>query len=110
MKGKMAIIGDGDSVLVFKAVGIDAYGTESGEEARRILTKLAKEYQIIFVTDKLAKELKETADSFSSSAYPIILTLPSMSGSSGYGYEVLKREMERALGIDILFKDGDGEN
>ena len=26
MKGKTAIIGDGDSVLAFRAVGMDAYG------------------------------------------------------------------------------------
>ena len=44
-----AIIGDGDSVLAFKAGGVDAYSVSHVEQARDVLKKLAKEYQIIFI-------------------------------------------------------------
>lgn len=105
MKGKMAIIGDGDSVLAFKAVGIDAFSEQNTEKAKSLLIKLAKSYHIIFVTDTLAKEIDDTVSKYVNSAYPIIIPVPSKTGSNGYGEEMLKRQMERALGVDILFND-----
>ena len=52
MKGKMAIIGDGDSVLAFTAGGVDAFSAESAEKAENLIKKLAKEYQVIFQLKK----------------------------------------------------------
>jgi len=59
MKGKMAIIGDGDSVIAFTAGGIDAFSVNSPEKAGETLKKLAKTYQIIFITDVLAVEIDD---------------------------------------------------
>ncbi len=42
---------------------------------------------------------------FDEEAYPVVLSIPSKSGSTGYGAEVLKSAMERALGVDILFNN-----
>lgn len=39
----------------------------------------------------------------------MILAIPSGKGSTGYGDELLKRAMERALGVDILFNKGTGK-
>ena len=50
MAEKMAILGEGDSVLAFKACGIDAYYASEREEAKDLLRKLAKQYTIIFIT------------------------------------------------------------
>ena len=55
MQGKMAIIGDSDSILAFKAGGVDAYGATDAIMAKETLKKLAKEYEVIFITDDLAK-------------------------------------------------------
>ena len=109
MKGKMAIIGDGDSVLAFSAVGIDAFSVTNIEDADEILKKLAKEYRIIFITDIIAKQIDETIKKYLTSPYPIILSVPSKDGSNGYGMDGLKKAMEKALGVDILFnKEEDG--
>ena len=51
MIGKMAIVGDGDSITVFKAAGVAAFPAENEGKAREILRKIAKEYKIIFLTD-----------------------------------------------------------
>ncbi len=107
MKGKIAIIGDGDSVLAFKAVGIDAYPVTDGEQAGETLKKLAKSYAIIFVTDVIAKEIDEIISRYVASTYPIVMSVPSKSGSNGYGIEKIKHAMEKALGVDILFNDKD---
>ena len=109
MKGKMAMIGDGDSVLVFKAVGIDAYAVSGAEEARGLLASLADTHEMIFVTDTLARDMSDVISRYNSSAYPIIIPVPSENGSNGHGYEILRKQTEKALGVDILFNGGKGE-
>lgn len=109
MKGKMAIIGDGDSVLAFKAGGVDAYSVQNSEQARDILRKLAKSYQIIFITDDIAKQIDDLIKKYLTSPYPIVLSVPSKKGSNGYGMEGLKKSMDKALGVDILFNNKEEE-
>lgn len=109
MKGKMAIIGDGDSVLAFKACGVDAYPVTNSLNARELLKDLAKKYQIIFITDVIAKEISEVINKYLTSPYPVILSVPSEKGSNGYGMEMIKGAMEKALGVDILFNKPDGK-
>ena len=102
MKGKMAIIADGDGALVFRAAGIDAFRAENAAQARPLLQKLAAEYRVIFVTDTLAAQMEEAITAYDGAAYPIVLCVPSAQGEGGYGGERLRRYSERALGMDIL--------
>ncbi len=110
MLGKMAIIGDGDSVLAFKAGGIDAFSVSHPEFARDLLKKLSKEYQIIFITDTIAVEIDDLIKKYLTMPYPIIISVPSKEGSNGYGIESLKKSMEKALGVDILFGGDEDRN
>ena len=87
MTGKMAIVGDGDSIMVFKAAGVATFPAENEKKARDTLRKIAKEYQIIFLTEELARPLGEFLKRF----------------DEEHGEELLKSAMERALGVDILF-------
>ena len=102
MTGKMAIVGNGDGILVFKAAGVDTFPAEDEKKAREVLRKIAKEYQIIFLTEDLARPLTEFLKRFDETPYPVVVSIPS-GQSDGYGMEVLKNAMERALGVDILF-------
>ena len=105
MKGKIAIVGDCDSITVFKAAGVATFPAETEAKAREVLRKIAREYKIIFLTEELARPLTEFLKRFDEEAYPVVLSIPSRSGSTGYGAEVLKSAMERALGVDILFNN-----
>ena len=102
MVGKAAIVGNGDGIMVFKAAGVDTFPAENEKKAREILRKIAKDYQIIFLTEDLARPLTEFLKRFDETPYPVVLSIPS-GNSEGYGMEVLKHAMERALGVDILF-------
>ncbi len=52
---KIAVLGDRDSVLGFKALGLDIFPVEGVEEGRQTLHKLAKEeYAIVYITEQLA--------------------------------------------------------
>lgn len=107
MIGKTAIIGDGNSITVFRAAGVTAFAAEDEKTAREALRRAAKEHKIIFITEELARLLGDFLKRFDESAYPVVLVVPSAKGTDGYGDETLKSAMERALGVDILFhKDG----
>ncbi|MBR4419549.1 MAG: V-type ATP synthase subunit F [Clostridia bacterium] len=103
MTDKMAILGEGDSVLAFKAGGVDAYYASDREQAKDLLRKLAKEYAVIFITEKLAGETDDLLNKFNQSPYPVILPVPSGDGSDGYAKAKMRERMEKALGVDILF-------
>ena len=105
MVGKMAIVCDGDSIMVFQAAGVATFSAEDEKKAREILRKIAGEYAIIFLTEELARPLGEFLKRFDEEPYPVVLSIPSKNGSTGYGEEFLRSAMERALGVDILFKD-----
>ncbi len=105
MTGKMAIVGDGDSIMVFKAAGVETFPATEEKKAREILRKIASEYKIIFLTEELAAPLGDFLKRFDEEPYPVVLVIPSNRGGAGYGEEFLKSAMERALGVDILFNN-----
>lgn len=102
MNGRLAIVGDGDSIMVFKAAGVETFPAADEKKAREVLRKIAGEYQVIFLTDELARSLGDFLKRFDEEPYPVILPIPSGKGEGGYGEEMLRIAMERALGVDIL--------
>lgn len=101
----MAIIGDGDGVLAFRAVGVDAFPVKDVKSAEEQLKALAKNYKIIFVTEDVASALDPIIQKYLSDAYPIIIPVPGSKGSNGYGMEGIKRAMDKALGVDIFIDE-----
>lgn len=104
MQGKVAIVGDGDSIMVFKAAGVATFPVSDEKSAKEALRRAAQEYKIIFLTEEFARPLAEFLKRFDEEPYPVVLPVPSGKGSTGYGDELLKSAMERALGVDILFQ------
>lgn len=102
MKGKMAVVGDGDSIFTFSAVGVDAYPVNKNSEAESVIKKLAKDYAIIFITENIAKENEKIIKQYLTVPYPIILPLPSNNSNGGYGMKIITEAMEKALGINVF--------
>ena len=105
MIGKCAIVGDGDSIMVFKAAGVDSFPAQGAKEARELLRKVAREYHVIFLTEELSRELGDFLKRFDEEPYPVVLTIHSKNGSTGYGAEEIRRASERALGVDLFAND-----
>ena len=105
---KIAVLGDRDSVLGFKALGLDTFPVEDAEEARHTLHKLAKpaggapsEYAIIYVTEQLAQTIQADIDRYKTAVTPAVILIPGKSGSLGLGAQALQSAVERAVGADI---------
>ena len=100
---KIAVLGDKDSVLGFRALGLDVFSAESAEQARPILHRLAREgYAIIYLTEQLATGLGAEMARYKDELTPAIILIPGKEGSLGIGMENIKTAVERAVGADIL--------
>ena len=102
----IAVIGDNQSIQGFRSVGFDTLVAETGDEAFDMLRKAVKdEYPIIFITENYAEELSELIAKYKSRAVPAIIPIPPTSGATGYGMNSIKKNVEKAVGADILFKN-----
>ncbi len=99
---KIAVMGERDSVLGFKALGLDVFFTEDTDTARRTLHRLAQEnYAVIYVTEQLARHLQGEIDRYKDAVMPAIILIPGRGGSLGLAEAGLKSAVERAVGADI---------
>ena len=99
---KTAVLGDRDSVLGFKALGLDTYFVETTDEARHTLHQLAKdEYAIVYVTEQLAAQMEADIARYKTSVTPAVILIPGKTGSLGLGAQALQSAVERAVGADI---------
>ena len=100
---KIAVLGDRDSVLGFRALGLDVFSVETPDEARAALRRLAKEeYAIIYLTEQLVSPLQGDIARYRDALMPAIILIPGKEGSLGIGMRNITQTVERAVGADIL--------
>ena len=100
---KIAVVGDKDSVLGFKALGLDVYPVEHVDQARKTVHTLAKENcAIIYLTEQLAAQMQPEIARYKDALTPAIILIPGKEGSLGIGMANVKTAVERAVGADIL--------
>ncbi len=100
---KIAVLGDRDSVLGFKALGLDVVFAEGTEEARHTLHQLARggSYAVIYITEQLAAKMGEDIARYKDQVTPAVILIPGKTGSLGLGQTALQSAVERAVGADI---------
>ena len=101
---KIGVIGDRESILGFKAVGLDVFPVDDPDEARKILKRIAKEdFAIIYITEQVYQFMMDEVDEYTDSRLPAIIPIPGKDGTLGLGMTSVKKSVERAVGADILF-------
>lgn len=103
---KIGVIGDKDSILGFKAMGISVFPVTGHEEAEKTIRELAADnYAVIFITEQIARNLTEIINIYRNERIPAIIPIPGNQGVLGIGMQGVKKSVERAIGADILFRD-----
>lgn len=103
---KIGVIGDKDSILGFKALGLSVFPVTQPNEAAELLHKLAQQqYAVIYVTEQIAKDIVSSIDAYKDNRFPAIIPIPGNQGTLGIGMQSVKKSVERAVGADILFKE-----
>lgn len=102
---KIAVIGGRDTVMGFKALGLDTFPADNAQEAGKLLKNITRdheEYAIIYIEETFAAHLAAEIDKFKDSPSPAIILIPGREGSLGLGLSALNSAVERAVGSNIL--------
>lgn len=99
----IAVVGDWESVMGFRALGLETCPVTSPDEAREEIKRLAKgDCAVIYLTETLARDLPDVLDKYKDELRPAIILIPGREGVLGIGSENIRRAVERAVGADIL--------
>ena len=100
---KVAVIGDKDSVLAFKALGIEVFTVVGEDEARKTVDTIArKDYGVIFITEQIANLIPDTIERYDREIIPAVILIPSNQGTLNIGMNRIDRNVEKAIGSNIL--------
>ncbi len=100
---KVAVVGDKDSILGFKALGVDVFPVVEKDEARRVVDTLARnKYGIIFITEQTASLIPDTIERYNNQMIPAVILIPSNQGTLNIGMDMINKSVEKAVGTNIL--------
>lgn len=101
---KIGVLGGRETVMGFKALGLEVYPVEDTEEARHTFRQITGEgdLAILYVEENLAEALKRDIDKFKDKPTPAVILIPGRDGSLGLGQSALNAAVERAVGTNIL--------
>lgn len=102
---KIAVIGGSDTVMGFKALGLETCPVDNRDEALRELKRMAHdstEYAIIYIEENLAQELSAEIEKYKDRPSPAIILIPGRDGSLGIGQKALNDAVERAVGTIVM--------
>ena len=100
---QIAVLGDKDSVMGFKALGLTVFPVDDVEQDGHTLHRIAKEeYAVVYLTEQLAAQMPADIARYKDELTPAIILIPGKEGSLGLGMANIKKSVERAVGADIL--------
>lgn len=104
MEAKVAVLGQEDFVMPFKALGLDVYPVPYQRQdvlsaARRVVEG---RYALIVVAEDIAGFAFEVLDSLQKAAVPCVVVVPFTTESAGFATKALAEVLKAATGISIL--------
>ena len=103
-QNKMAVIGDRDSIMLWRALGIETVFADTALSITRAVDRLAREgAAVVYITEQCAEQVPETIQKYLTEPFPAIIPIPNREGSTGFGMRGIRKNIEKAIGADILF-------
>lgn len=103
MSHKIGVVGDKDSVLIYKMLGFDVFFASEAEMASQKIDELAdNNYGVIYVTEAIAEKIAPTINRYNARMLPAIILIPDHTGSRGIGKSHVQENVEKAVGQNIL--------
>ena len=103
MVGKVAVLGSGDFVMPFSALGLDTYPVgqtedDIAESAKKIIDD---KYVLVVVAENIAEEAEEVFSAQEKMPTPCIVVVPFTTESEGFATRALGEVLKMATGISI---------
>ena len=100
---EIAMIGDRDSILGFKALGVTIYPVNTKDESTEALRQvIEREFKVAFITEQMAPDPEEIASIIGDRIFPVVTMVPSNRGATGLAMQRLQTLVRKAAGADIL--------
>lgn len=103
---KVVAVGERDLIIGFKAVGVELAPVKSSSEVDAVLKKLSQDASVglILITETIAEGCLDVISSFRDESPVVVLIVPSHLPSKHISMLEMKRDVEKAVGIDMLSK------
>ncbi len=104
-RAPMAAVGNYESILPFKAIGLDVVVVtdENRSSVPQTLSRFARSgYAALFLEEPLYSEFREAVDEINEYSDISIIPVPNQTGSMNVGLLSIRRNVERAVGMDIF--------
>ena len=102
MAERIAVVGDWNSILGFRALGLETFPVKDAQAAKDTVRELAKENcAVIYLTEQLAKDMPDTLQRYKDALRPAIILIPGREGSLGIGKGYIESAIKRAIGTEI---------
>ena len=101
----IAVMGSRDTVIGFKALGLDTYPVDNAEQAEQTMREISsadKNYAIIYLEENVAETLSVEINRLKDKAIPAVILIPGRDGPLGLGQAAMQAAVERAIGTNIL--------
>ena len=103
MYSKIAVVGERELVLSFKALGVPVFPAGNVAEAEEKVKELVEEnYSLILLTEGFASQMQQLLTTLRTKPETTITTIPTSRGSQGFALEELKAVLRKAVGVDIF--------
>ncbi|MGI6298829.1 MAG: V-type ATP synthase subunit F [Saccharofermentanales bacterium] len=100
---KVAVIGDSDSIIGFRALGLTVLEAVTPEAAEEHLRHAVDEdFAIVFITEPCFIANQDYIRSLRSRKLPAVIPIPPISGGTGLGMSQVRESVRKAIGMDIL--------
>lgn len=107
---KLAVIGDKDSIISFKILGLDVFSVNLNSSIEDITVDVRKKvdylannkYGIIFMTEECAEKSAEVIERYKRETTPMIIMIPSNRGTLNVGMNEIDKNIEKAIGTNIF--------
>lgn len=103
---KIVAIGERDLIIGFKAVGVELEPVKTPSEVEAVLAKLSQDPStgLILISETIAEGCLDVISDFRNKSPVVVLIIPSHLPTKHISMLELKREIEKAVGVDMLSK------
>jgi len=101
----IALIGEKEIIIGFSLIGLQLFPVIDSEGAIKALRDCDKNnYSITFITNDIAQKIFEKIEEYQKLSTMTICILPNRTKETTLSLDILRKNVEKAVGTDILFR------
>lgn len=105
-EGRTAFIGDADTVLGFRALGVETHTPGDRDSTRQTFRRLVREkVSVLLITEDVLEQLEDMVTETLDLPVPAVVVLPGVAGSRRRGEDAIRKLIIKAVGVDLMSED-----